>query len=467
MKKYIKIAFGVSLVASILPACVTKKYELPEVKTTNLFRDQNKTDSSNLSNMPWKALFADTLLQGIIQEGLSNNLDLKIALERMAEAQAGFNLSKASFFPSLNAGIGVTRAKISKAALNLPEGLGINLTSTTYQAQLSSSWEADIWGKLSSSKRSSYAVLLQSEAAKHAVQTQLIAEIANNYYLLCALDRQLEITLETILSRTAEVETMKQLLEGAIVNGAAVVQSEANRYAAEVSIPDLKRSIRETENNLSILLARVPGKIIRAGIETQKIDTLLKTGLPLQLLRNRPDVIQAEYGYRASFENTNIARTFFYPALTITAQGGLSSLKVGDFFDGSVFYNAIGGVTQPIFSRGENKARLRTAEARQQQALYSFQKTLLSSGAEVSDYLYSFKAAREKELTRDRQISALTKSVSFTRDLLRYSSSTNYTDVLTSEQSLLRARLDGVSDRLQQLQSIVNLYQALGGGWKP
>ena len=184
------------------------------------------------------------------------------------------------------------------------------------------------------------------------------------------------------------------------------------------------------------------------------------------MLQNRPDVQAAEFAFRAAFENKNVAKAFFYPALTLTANGGLSSLSLKNFFDNSVFYNLIGGITQPIFNKGQNKARLKTAEAQQQIAFYSFQQTLLTGGQEVSDALYAYQTAAEKESTRAKQIASLTKAVDFTKELLRYSSATNYTDVLTSEQSLLTAQLNGINDRLQKLQSVVNLYRALGGGWK-
>ncbi len=398
--------------------------------------------------------------------GLAQNLDLKQAIERIKIAEATLQQSRAAFLPSLQGDISVTDAKQSRAALNFPPGININLETQTYRAQLSTSWEADIWGRLSSAKRSAYATLLQSDAAKRAVQTQLIANIANTYYNLLALDKQLAITLQTIESRKTNVETMKALKEGAKVTGAAVVQSEANLYAAEVTLPDLRRSIRETENALSILLANAPSPINRSSIDSQVSFAELKTGVSAQLLQNRPDVQAAEFAFRASFENTNVAKAFFYPALTLTASGGLSTLQLKDFFSQSVFYNLIGGLTQPIFAKGQNKARLKTAEAQQQIAFHAFQQVLLASGSEVSNALYSYQTAVQKQEIRAKQVASLTKAVDFTQELLRYSSATNYTDVLTSEQSLLAAQLSGVGDQLQKLQAVVNLYRALGGGWK-
>lgn len=466
--KYKKLLFAGLLTAATLASCVTHKYQQPNLQTKGLYRDTTITDSTNLADVPVNQLFADTVLQHLIAEGIAQNLNLKTAIQRIVEAQATLVQAKAAYFPSLSGNAQVTRSKQSQAALNFPAEFAgsFNLTTTTYQLGLSASWEADIWGKLSSTKRAAWATFLQSDAAKRAVQTQLIADIVNNYYTLLALDKQLEITEQTVKNRITDVETMKQLKEGAVVNGAAVVQSEANRYGAEVTIPDLKRSIRETENALCILLARMPGHINRSTLAEQQPYQNLMLGVPSQLLKNRPDVQQAEFTFRSAFENTNLARTYFYPSLTISAQGGVSALKVKDLFEHSIFYNVIGGLTQPIFNQGQNKARLKTAKAQQQEAYYSYQQSLLTAGQEVSNALYAYQTAVDKQSSRAAQLKALEKSVDFTKELLRYSSATNYTDVLTSEQNLLSAQLSSVNDRLQQLQAVVNLYRALGGGWK-
>lgn len=456
----------IGFAALTLSACINQKYIDPAVNADHLYRDQTTTDSTTIANLPWRNLFSDPTLQSLIEQGLAQNLDLKQAIERIKIAEATLQQSRSAFLPSLQGDVSVTDAKQSRAALNFPAGININLETQTYRAQLSTSWEADIWGKLSSAKRSAYATLLQSDAAKRAVQTQLIANIANTYYNLLALDKQLAITLQTIESRTTNVTTMKALKEGAKITGAAVVQSEANLYAVEVTLPDLRKSIRENENALSILLANAPSSINRSSIDQQVPFSDLKTGVSSQLLQNRPDVQAAEFAFKASFENTKVAKAYFYPALTLTASGGLSTLQLKDFFSQSVFYNLVGGLTQPIFAKGQNKARLKTAEAQQQMAFYAFQQVLLTSGSEVSNALYSYQTAVEKQETRAKQVASLTKAVDFTQELLRYSSATNYTDVLTSEQSLLAAQLSGVGDQLQKLQAVVNLYRALGGGWK-
>jgi len=214
------------------------------------------------------------------------------------------------------------------------------------------------------------------------------------------------------------------------------------------------------------LLGQAPGPIDRGTLGNQSIPENLALGLPSQLLQNRPDVRQAEFNFRTAFEMTNMAKTYFYPSLTLTASGGFSNLELKDFFTNSIFYSIIGGLTQPIFNQGLNKMRLTTAQSQQLQAYNNFQQSLLTAGQEVSNALYAYQMAVEKQDSREKQIAALEKAVDFTQQLLEYSSATNYTDVLTSEQNLLAAQLSGIDDNLQKLQAVVDLYRALGGGWK-
>ena len=441
------------LAVSLFTSCgvVTKTYKQPESTVADsLFRDGNDTDPANLADKPWQELFTDPVLQGLINEGIHQNLDLKSAVERMNAAQATLTQKKLALFPSLNGSADVTQGK----------------SSTIWEAGLNAKWELDIWGKLNSSKKTALASYLQTDAAHRAIQTALISSIANSYYTLLALDEKLSITRQTVKIRQQDVESMKLLKESNVVNGAAVVQSQANLYSAEVSIPDLQQSIRKTENALCTILGRVPGSIERSTLAQQVPQTDLKAGVSSQLLKNRPDVQEAEFALREAFENVNIAKANFYPTLSITANGGLSALSLSDFLDNSLFYNLIGGLTQPLFNNGQVRAGYKIAKANQQQMYNSFRLSLLNAGEEVSNALYAYQMAESKERSRGKQIEALEKSVEFTKELLHYSSATNYTDVLTSEQSLLSAQLSSVSDKVEKLQAVVELYRALGGGWK-
>lgn len=459
MKKYI----GLIILLTVLVSCqVSKKYERPAIDTKNLYRDQYDTDTVTIATMPWQKLFNDSLLIELITEGLQQNLDLKIAVEHINAARANFKQSKAAFLPDLSGNAAITQSKLA-----YPQGFGIISSSTQYDVGLTASWEADIWGKLRSSKRSALAGLLQTEEARKAVQTQLISEIANNYFILLALDEQLIVLEKTVANRKTDVSTMKSLKAANIVTGAAEVQSEANQYAAEVAIPRLKRQIRETENAMNVLLVRQAGSVNRKSLESQRLLVDLKIGIPAQLLQNRPDVKQAEYAFMKAFETTNVARQLFYPSFNITASSGFTSFSFKDWITPSgLFANVAAGITQPIFNKGANKARLTSAEAVQQESAYLFQKSLLKAGEEVSNALFSYQAAIEQQSIRTKQLQSLQKSVDFTKKLLRYSSATNYTDVLTSEQNLLSAQLDNIGDKLQQWQAVISLYRALGGGWQ-
>ncbi len=464
MATSIKNIFSLLILTVFLTSCgiITKTYKEPDKSQyDNLYRETTITDTTNMVNLPWQQLFTDEILQGLIEEGLANNIDLNIALERINEATATLNQSKLSLFPRLNGTAGTTQKKLSDNTTQSD-----NLKTSLWEAGFNASWELDIWGKLSSAKRASLASLLKTEAAGRLIKTEVTANIAKLYYSLLALDNKLEITLNTVEIREKDVNSMKLLKESAKVNGAALVQSQANLYSAQVSIPDIKQSIRETENALCIILGKIPGSIKRGKLEYQKTEVNLNTGIPAQLIANRPDVQESEFALREAFENVNIARASFYPTISLTANGGLSSLEIKDFLDKSVFYNLIGNLVQPIFNAGQNKARLEIAKARQREAFLGFRKTLLNAGTEVSDALYSYQMAVEKETSREKQVTALQDAVTFTKELLTYSSKTDYTDVLMSEQSLLTAQLASVNDKIQKLDAIVNLYKALGGGWK-
>lgn len=447
------------LICTIICACkIVQPYKQPVGAISDSLYRGSKTDTNNIATISWKEIFSDTLLTSLIQEGVNNNIDLKIAVARMKSASANFRQSKLAFLPSFDANATGTYQEVPSTQYGFPESYSLGVNST---------WEVDVWGRLSSVKKASLALLLQSDAYKRAVKTQLVSDIATNYYLLMAYDAQLEITLRTVENRKKEVETMKILKDADVVTGAAVVQSAANRYSVEITIPDLKQNIRETENTINLLLGKNPDTIFRSSLNRQIITTNLATGVPVQLLANRPDVQQAEYQLRNAFELVNVARTYFYPSLTITSAAGWSSTSLSQLFNPvSFFANITGGLLQPIFDQGINKQRLAIAQANQEEYLNTFKKTILIAGQEVSNALYSYQSAVDKELLRTQQISNLEKSVDYTKQLLEYSSATNYTDVLTSEQNLLVAQLSGINDKLQQLTAIVNLYRSLGGGWK-
>ena len=459
----INISIRFLFIAAIwLPSCkVSQTYQRPAIAVDSLYRDAATTDTATVASIPWSQFFNDTLLKKLIAEGIGNNYDLQVALARIKQAAASFRQSKAAFLPDLSA-----NAQAGVQELSAAQGRQLSASNQVYQLGLSSNWEADLWGKFRSAKKAALASLMGSEAFRRTVQTQIVAEIVSDYYNLLALDKQMAITLQTIDNRKEDVETNKLLKEAAKVTSAAVVQSEANRYAAEVTIPDLKNNIRQIENAICVLLGRQPGPVERTSLDVQQPYSGMQTGIPLQLLAYRPDVQEAEYNVRFYFEQTNAARAYFYPALTITASGGWQAVAVKDLFSApALFGNIFAGLTQPVFNRGLNRQRLEIAQGQYEENVAVFRKTLLSAGQEVSDALYSYQSAVQKANIRSLQLSALQKSVDYTRELLKNGYAT-YTDVLTSEQSLLSAQLSSVDDKLQQLTAGVTLYRSLGGGWK-
>lgn len=460
MQNCIKSFLSLLMFMLILNSCkVLQPHKAPELSSDDkLYRELAISDTANIANVPWRSLFTDTLLQSLIEEAIINSPDMQIAVARMKKAEANLRQSKAAFFPSLNANAIATFKNANS------DGSG---TSEFYELFGSTSWEADIWGKFRSTKRANMAAFLESEAYKRAVQTQLIANVAITYYSLLAFDEQLLITEKTLEKRESNVEAMKLLKENDVITGADLVLSEANRYAAEVTLPDLKQNIYETENTINMLLGRNPGPIARSTLAEQEISADLKYGVPAQLLANRPDVQEAEYKFRYYFQMTNIARSYFYPSLTITASAGISETDLSQLFDArTIFWNIAGGVTQPIFNQGLNRQRLKVAQANEEESLIAFKQTLLTAGTEVVNAMHEYQTATEKITIRTKQIEYLEKSVDYTMELLKYTSSTNYTDVLTSEVNLLSAQINSVNDKLQQLEAIVFLYQSLGGGWE-
>ncbi len=460
------------LAVLLLAGCgITQKYNRPDVLPTEgaLYRGAGTGDTTTIAAIPWTDFFPDPQLQSLIRRGIDSNLNLRIAITRIEAAQAALRQSRDAFLPALSVTPEVRRARGSLAQIRATNpNIAVQPSDYTLYSLLgNASWEVDVWGRLRSNRRAAFANLLQTDAARLAVQTRLIADIANNYFALLAYDQQLRITESTIANRQSFLQTVRALKEAALLTGADIAQSEANLYAAEATLPQLKQNIRETENALSILLALPPDTIYRATLSQQILNDSLATGVPAQLLSYRPDVLAAEQALRNAFELTNVARTNFYPQLVLSASGGFATANTLSGFFSNSFYGAlIAGATAPILNRGLFRQQYRTAQAQQEEAFLRFKNVVLVAGQEVSDALFSRQMATEKAAARTRQIEALLRAVDYTKKLLDYGPNINYNDVLLAEQNLLSAQLAGVSDTLQNLQSRVNLYRALGGGWR-
>ncbi|WP_432411747.1 efflux transporter outer membrane subunit [Rasiella sp. SM2506] len=455
------------VVTLTLQSCfVAKEYVRPDldIKTEALYRTENlPADSISIADVSWKTLFTDQQLQQYIEEGLQNNMDVRIAIQQMIAAQAYAKQGKAGYLPTLSVGPNFTHQEFSQ---NSQFGSLFSGSLDTYDITADLSWEADIWGKIRSTKRATQAAYLQSVAGHQAVKTQLISSIANTYYTLLALDEQLQVTRKTIESRESSVETIKALKDAGQVTQVAVDQNIAQYNNARALEVDIETAIFKAENTLSVLLGKAPQDFERSSLDLQKIEQDLKLGVPATLLRNRPDVMAAEYGLIQSFELTNVARSNLYPSLTLTASGGLQSLELDKLLNAnSLFATIIGSLTQPLLNRRQLKTQKEVAIAQQEESLLQFKKTLLIAGNEVSNALFSYDAETKKLEFRKNEVEALRTAEENSEELLK-NGYANYLDLLTARQSALNAELSSIDSKLQQLVAIVDLYEALGGGWR-
>lgn len=458
--KFILVGAGL---LSLQSCFVAKDYEQPEVvKEENYRTDNIEQDSLNMANVSWKEMFTDPILQDYINRGLENNIDIRIALQQIMAAEAYVKQGKAGYLPTLNGNATYTHQELSQ---NSQFG---SLFSSLDQYQLSAelSWEADIWGKIRSQKRAFDASYLQSIAAHQAVKTRLIANIASTYYQLLSLDEQIKITQRTVETRENSLETTEALKEAGNLTEVGVKQTEAQLYTAKAILIDLKNEERLLENTLSILLGQAPMQIERSDLNEQEITTQLNIGVPIQLLRNRPDVISAEYALVNAFELTNVARSNFYPSLTLNATGGLQALDTGDLFDpNSLFATIIGGLAQPILNGRRIRTQYEVSQSQQEQARLEFRRAILTASKEVSDALYSYEAASEKIEVKQKEYDAYNLATNYSEELLD-NGLANYLEVLNARENALNSSLSLSNAKYNQLKAVVDLYEALGGGWK-
>ena len=432
---------------------IYKPYSRPEVQTEGLYRDLEETkDTASIATLGWRNLFSDKNLQALIDKGLERNTDLRVAHTRVKAAEAVLMNARLSYLPSV--------VLAPDGSISGTEGAK---AIKTYNLAASASWEIDLFGKVTNAKREALAALEGSRAYRQAVETQLIATIANSYYMLLMLDRQLIISEQTLITWKETEHSIEALKRAGKSNDAAVLQAKANRLALEASVVSIRKSIRETENVLSALLADTSHDIMRGALQKQQFPDTLSAGLPVQLLANRPDVRQAEWNLAQAYYATNAARSAFYPSLTLSGSIGWTNNVGGVVVNpGSWLFSAVGSLMQPLFNKGTNIANLRQAKARQEEALLLFQQTLLDAGKEVNNALTRWQSARIRMDYVNQQIMTLQEAVRKT-ELLMQHTSTNYLEVLTARQRLLEAELTQAQDKFEEIQGVIDLYHAVGG----
>ena len=432
---------------------IYKPYSRPEVQTEGLYRDLEETkDTASIATLGWRNLFSDKNLQALIDKGLERNTDLRVAHTRVKAAEAVLMNARLSYLPSV--------VLAPDGSISGTEGAK---AIKTYNLAASASWEIDLFGKVTNAKREALAALEGSRAYRQAVETQLIATIANSYYMLLMLDRQLIISEQTLITWKETEHSIEALKRAGKSNDAAVLQAKANRLALEASVVSIRKSIRETENVLSALRASTSHDIMRGALQKQQFPDTLSAGLPVQLLANRPDVRQAEWNLAQAYYATNAARSAFYPSLTLSGSIGWTNNVGGVVVNpGSWLFSAVGSLMQPLFNKGTNIANLRQAKARQEEALLLFQQSLLDAGKEVNNALTRWQSARIRMDYVNQQIMTLQEAVRKT-ELLMQHTSTNYLEVLTARQRLLEAELTQAQDKFEEIQGVIDLYHAVGG----
>lgn len=443
-------------VSCLMSGCgIYNRYSRPDMDMNidSLYRAPMTTaDTATIASMPWRELFTDPKLQTLITTGLERNTNLGIARLQVEEAQATLTNARLSYLPSLNL---TPQAGISRYN---------GETQKTYNLGVTAAWEVDIFGKVTNAKRGAAAAFAQRRAYEQAVQTQLVATIAESYYTLLMLDEQLAISGQTLTNWDETIATLEALVEAGKANDVAVCQARANRTALEASLLTIRKSISETENSLCALLKEPSHTISRGTLDGQKFPDTLSTGVPLQLLANRPDVRQAEAASAEAFYATNAARSAFYPSLTLSGTLGWTNSGGGGILNpGKWLSNAVAQLIAPLFNKGTNIAGLKIAKARQQEAALAFEQSLLDAGNEVNNALTEWQTADGRIRLDERQICDLEAATEKTRLLVHYTSA-NYLEVLTVQQSLLSARLTLAQDRIAKAQGIIHLYHTLGGG---
>ena len=435
----------------VLSSCgIYNKYKPVSEVPEGLYGSETvaSADTANFGNLSWREVFTDSYLQNLIDLALVRNTDMQTAHLRVKEAEASLLTSKLSYLPSL---------------FLAPEGAVSSFdrgkATQTYSLPVTASWELDIFGKVTTAKRRAKAAYEQSKEYEQAVKTQLVSAVANTYYTLLMLDAQYEISVSTEAAWKESVRTARAMKKAGMMTEAGLAQTEATYYNICTAVLDLKEQINQTENSMALLLAETPHKMQRGKLENQQLPEDFSVGIPLQMLSNRPDVRSAEFSLAQAFYTTNAARAAFYPSITLSGSAGWTNSAGSMIINpGKFLASAVASLTQPLFNKGANIAQLKIAKAR-----LSFEQTLLNAGVEVNEALVQYQTARDKAAFYDKQVTSLQTAAKSTSLLMKHGDTT-YLEVLTAQQTLLNAKLSKVANRFTEIQGVITLYQALGGG---
>ena len=455
--------FNFYIAATLLSSCgLYNKYDRPEVNASGIVRDPVSLtdtlavqDTTSFGNMPWRTVFTDPQLQGLIQQGLDNNPDLLNAALNVHMVETALTVAKLAFLPSVAISPQGTLSSFDGAA-----------ATKAYSLPVSASWNVDLFGNLLSQKRSAQMKLIATKDYQTVVKCNIISGIANLYYTLLMLDRQVEIVSDMEKLTKETWDKMKFMHENRVGYRSTAVQSaEAAYYSVQAQKVDLQRQIRECENSLSLLIAQPAQTIRRGTFAGQSLPTELSTGVAVQMLNNRADVHANEMALAQCFYDVQTARSRFYPNLTVTGTAAFTNQQ-GAVNPGKWLLSAVGSLVQPIFQHGQIVAGLKVAKDKYEQAFNTWQNSVLKAGNEVSNALVSYNSYAEKAALDGKRVSVLRQNVEDTRKLMEQSANTTYLEVITAQSNLLNAEISEVTDQFNKMQAVVTLYQALGGGAK-
>lgn len=458
-----------SLSVFLVSCKVGQNYQRPDFALPPQFGTAVSSDTNSIANIGWKQFFTDTALQALIEKGIAYNYDLQVALKRMSIANQELKASKHAALPELNLlATGQVNYFSEYGAAGLANSSSGSDHTENYVAGAQLSWDVNIWGKIRRQKEASLARYLGTYEAAKAVQTQLVSDIVNGYYNLLMLDKQIQIVRRTLILNDSVLQMTRLLQNAGEVTSLAVQQAESQELTSALLIPQLEEEIVIQENALQTLTGQLPGTIVRNNsLDDYKVSENLTTGLPVTLVSRRPDVRSREMALVAANAQVGFSKANMYPALNITATGGVEALKASDWFNlpNSLFGIATGTLIQPIFRRRALKTQLEIAKIEREEAVVGFKQSVVNAVGEVSNALVQIEKLKQQQQLATRQVNTLRQAIGQAHFLFK-SSLANYLEVITAQSNALQAELNLTYIERRQLGAVADLYHSLGGGWK-
>lgn len=468
---------AVLLICILYASCKTTAPTSQSAEAKPLPKSYNSSsDSTNSATIKWRDFFGDKNLVSLIDTALKNNLEVLSTLQEIEIAKSDVRFKKGMLFPTVNAGAGAGVEKVGRytsqgagdASADITPGKRVPDNLGDLYLGLNTTWEIDVWGKLRNAKKAAFSRYLGSIEGKNFVTTNLVAEVANTYYELLSMDSELKYVKQMIEVQKNALEIVRVQKQASMVTELAVKQFEAEVYNSQSLQYDIQQQITESENKLNFLLGRYPQPIVRdtSASFTDQLPMLVKAGIPSQLLRNRPDIKQAEFELYAAKCDVRAAKAEFYPSFGITGGVGFNAFKPSFLFTSpeSIIYSIAGDLVAPLINRTAIKAEFNKAKAYQVQAMYDYQKTILNGYVEVSNQMSNITNLQQAYDQKSKAVEALTNSIDISNDLFK-SGKADYFEVLMVQREALDSRLELIEAKKQQFNAVTNIYKALGGGW--